>query len=405
MPGDQIRDQLTINYESSFELDFRKEYEQKAKNLNLDKPLFYFSILPKNFPPNLNEIYIKEERRWFRALLFKGYSFNSITSLYAELSKRDMISQVIGEHDVKEIRKVIEKNASIDEALVLKRLVDEIEREKANVLLPRFHWKGFSNQYHLWISNLMMGRAGNSYLDNKPVSKKVTYALSWTLFLVLFSLFLSYMIGILIGVFLANTSNKALKSFTERLLFGIYAIPLFWLATLLLVFFTTSEYGSITNIFPSVGLVPVDNGDPWYARIWNFGKQLILPCFCIVIHNLAFIGSLTKRNVEANKKLGFVMTSRAYGFSSRQILLKDVLPYSMIPLITSLSSAIPSAIGGSLVIEIIFNIPGMGRLLYNAILNYDWPVVFTVTIAIAVITISSYFLAEVLYRKVDPRIK
>lgn len=343
IPGDPVDARLGFGTDSSFELNYEVEYQRIKKDLKLNLPPFYFSILPANFPGPLN--------------------VSNLTQDEVQKKRSELLNQ-------------------------------------SKLYLPKFHWHGLNNQYHYWIFS-----PGNSIVDGKPVGDKISRSLVWTMFLVLVSVLLSYASGILIGLGLALVKSKRLKYLIETVLFGIYALPIFWLATLLLVFFTTKEYGAWTNIFPSVGLAPIDLGEAWYARVYQYGGQLILPGFVLLMHNLAFLATLTKRNIDKSKKMGFVQTSRAYGFSEKEILFKEVFPISLIPLITSLSSAIPSAIGGSLVIEIIFNIPGIGRLLYNAILNYDWPVVFPVVMMIAVFTFISFLLADVFYRVVDPRIQ
>ena len=426
VPGDQIRDLLAINHDSAYELDFRKEYINKAREFNFDKPLFYFSVLPSNFPKNINKHLLLEQKRWLKNFLFKGYNYedlenviNQIDDFFKRSSKEDIIffekeiSILFNSENKEELNRAIEKikskqnEATKDSTLMQTMLhIDKVDfRKSSSFLIPKIRVHGFNNQYHIWISNLLKGNPGVSNIDKRPVLTKINRALAWTIFLVLFSLILSYGFGILMGLFLAGLKNKRIVKIIENILFGIYAIPIFWLATLLLVFFTTNEYGWMTNIFPSVGLVPIDMGEPWFVRISNYGRQLILPCFCLVIHNMAFIGSLTKRNINARKKEGFVLTARAFGYTDKEILFREIFPHTLLPIITSITSAIPAALGGSLVLEIIFNIPGMGRLLFNSIKFYDWPVVFTIVLFIAGITIVSFLLADILYRFIDPRIK
>lgn len=420
VPGDTVIGLLDISSDSELSIDFKKEYKRKALELNFDKPLFYFSVLPSNFPKNLNETIQKEQRDLERKLLFEGYKYERIQSYQLRIEEiltaegNEVLNQNYRDGLLNEDEEIVNQSInSIKEDLRIRdRIYNQVTKARGELVegrrsfyFPKFVFHGFQNQYHIWISNLLAGDLGISYIDKKEVSAKIGRALVWTTFLVLFSLSLSYLMGILIGVALVYIRNKSIVKLIERILFALYSIPIFWLATLLLVFFTTKEYGAWTNIFPSVGLTPIDLGEAWYVKIGSYGKQLVLPCFCLVVHNLAYIGSLTKRNVSASSKLGHVLTAKAYGFNAREILKRDVLPHSLLPIITSVSSSIPSAIGGSLVIEIIFNIPGMGRLLYASIQNYDWPVVFSVTMIIALITIGSFLIAELVYRLVDPRIR
>lgn len=427
VPGDVVRSQLNLNFDSPYEIDYEKEYSKKAKELGVDKPAFYFALLPYNFPSDLYVTIPREDLITKRNLLFKGYPNAQVQTFYdlnrklrpLLLSTGDKTKSLkfintltIGidksewQNILLQIKNTYTDNEEVNQiAEELTAHIAMMEPSIPSLILPTFHWYGFNNQYHRWINGLIKGNPGISFQDGKKVSYKIGRALVWTLFLVFFTLLLSYGLGILLGVGLAGSRRKKWVNLAERILFGIYAIPVFWMATLLLVFFTTKEYGAWTKIFPSVGLTPLDVGQSWYKRIFEYGNQLILPCFVLVVHNLAFIGSLIKRNIKNYENFGFVQTAQAFGFTRRHILWRELFPHTLLPLITSISSAIPSAIGGALIIEIIFNIPGMGRLMYNSILNYDWPVTFAVVMMIALITVISFSLAEVFYRMADPRIQ
>jgi peptide/nickel transport system permease protein len=423
VPGDPVVGLKEIN-EGSYHLDYEKEYKQKATAFGLDLPTFYFSMVPRNFPKNLNEVMPYEKKNFTKALLFQGYQYNDILSYEAalelflddeaarEIRSNLKIDEIRSRTDLVLIQKELIENQEISgdrqdfvTLTELSKAIDKLVRNKTESTFPVFYWHGFKNQYHQWITSLLKGKPGNSRIDGKPVAKKISRALVWTVFLILTAIIFSYGLGIMLGLLLAGLEKQWLRRWIEKLFFGIYAIPVFWLATLLLVFFTTKEYGAWTNIFPSVGLVPIDTGAPWYSRLADFGKQLILPCFILVIHNLAFVSTLVKRNIESYKDSGFVLMARAYGFKKREILWREIFPHTLLPIITSITSAIPTAITGSLVIEIIFNIPGVGRLLFSSINLGDWPVVFAVVMLIALVTIISFFTAEILYRWADPRIK
>ena len=420
VPGDSIQSSLSTPDEEAFEMEFDAEYQRVYKNRNLDLPSFYFSLLPRNFPNDLQSILPIQKQKWLRGYLFEGYDFNGLSNLYTQLTEIEKLIvpdslatnyrldanklYAIKEMSLlkTEIIQLSEKYGGLDTALFQ---VGELNKTSPLNILPRLYWNGFKNQYHVWFSGFLKGDLGVSYIDQKSVWKKIKRSAAWTFFFVIFTLILSYSIGITLGILMNQLKEGFVNLILQRILFGIYAIPLFWLATLLLVFFTTSEYGKWTNIFPSVGLAPIDTGEPWLERILEYGKQLILPVFCLVLHNLAFLSTLTKRNLQREGKRPFILTSKSFGYRKSEILWRDILPHSLLPLITSLTSAIPAAFGGSLVIEIIFNIPGMGRLMYNGLIYNDWPLVFGVVMLIASLSILSFWLAEVLYRWADPRLR
>ena len=127
-------------------------------------------------------------------------------------------------------------------------------KRAGNRILPKLHWYGKQNQFHNWATQVIRFDFGNSIIDRRPVNVKIFEALKWTLFLNLISLILVYLIGIPIGAYSALYDTSPLEKVLSLLLFILYAIPVFWLATLLIVFFTSSEYGSFLNWFNHVGI-------------------------------------------------------------------------------------------------------------------------------------------------------
>lgn len=222
--------------------------------------------------------------------------------------------------------------------------------------------------------------------------------------MILMSLILTLFVGIPLGVFLASEKNSKKDKLISLLLYLLYSIPVFWLATIFVVFFTTNEYGSWTNLFPSILPLHFSQDDPFIVKFLSSFEYLILPVICIALHSIAYIARLTRSSVIDQLDLLYVRTARSKGLSSRKILWKHSFRNAMIPILSLLIAAIPASISGSLVIEVIFNIPGMGRLMYESVYGNDWPVLFGVVMLIGVFTVLVYLIGDIFYRVINPKI-
>ena len=225
-----------------------------------------------------------------------------------------------------------------------------------------------------------MGDWGSSLVDGKPIHSKILYALGWTIGLSFIALVLTYLITLILGRVIFS-----IRAFWALNLFKLlYAIPMFWLCTLMIIFFTTSSFGSWTNIFPAVRAF--DQSGIWWRDFLANIHLLILPIFCIILHDLAYTTRLLINNLQSEDYMPYGRVLQSKGLERGYIISRHLAPNAVIPLTIAVIMAIPGAVGGSLVIEMIFNIPGIGRLLYNAILSEDWNVVLATTLMIAIVT-------------------
>ena len=146
-------------------------------------------------------------------------------------------------------------------------------------------------------------------------------------------------------------------------------------------------------------------GDPFWPRFWQRLSHLILPVFCLTYASLAFIARQMRESILSVNRLDYIRTARAKGLSSQVILWKHAFRNAIFPLITMIALLFPAVIAGSVAIELIFNIPGMGLLVYDSIVAEDWPVVFTVLLLTAVMTMLGNLVADILYTFANPRVK
>lgn len=276
---------------------------------------------------------------------------------------------------------------------------DIIEQTKALYGLD----KPIPVQYGLWLGRLVRLDFGNSMKDQRPVMDKIGEALPVTLMFNLLSLFLVYLISIPVGVYSATHPGTKRDSALTVFLFILYSMPTFWVAMLLILFLGGGEY---LDWFPIHGL---QSGDAtslsWFARLLDRLWHMAMPLFCMTYGGLALLSRYMRAGMLDVQRQDYIRTARAYGFSERTVVWKYTMRNSLIAIVTLLGGLLPALIGGSIIIETIFSIPGMGRLAFEAVLSRDYPLIMgEVTIA-SLLTLAGLLLSDLLYVAVDPRIK
>lgn len=258
-------------------------------------------------------------------------------------------------------------------------------------------------RYVMWLGKLATFDFGTSYKDNRPVLTKITETLPVTLQLNLISILAIYLVAIPIGVYSATHQHTRADTAITLGLFVLYSLPSFWVAMLLMYYFCG---GAHFNWFPAAGVSSYDadalSGFAWLRdRIWH----LVLPVTCLCYNGLAGLSRYARAGLIETIRQDYVRTARAYGFSERTVIYRYALRNSLIPIITLLGGLIPSLIGGSVIIESIFSIPGMGRLAFEAILSRDYPLIMGILSITALLTLLGLIISDILYALVDPKIK
>ena len=266
---------------------------------------------------------------------------------------------------------------------------------------PVLHLNGFDNQYHYWMKDIFQGNFGKSIIDGKPAINKINQALKWTLFLLFWNIILTLVCSTLLGVYNGFNKGSIIDVLSDIVLTIIYALPLFWLATMALVFFTNPEYGMWW--FKSTGYWYSDESSFLKMAFGSFGN-FVLPLILLVLADCAYLSRMIRNGVIEELKEDYVQVARAKGMSELQIAKKHVLRNALTPSITLISGAIPNAIGGSLIIEVIFNIPGVGRLLLESIKLADWNIVFGIIILVSLITVVFFILGDLIVAKLNPKV-
>ena len=257
-------------------------------------------------------------------------------------------------------------------------------------------------QFGRWLGMVATLNFGNSYRDHRPVIDKIADALPITLTLNILTILIIYMVSIPLGVYTAIRPRGFADRFSALILFILYSLPSFWVAMMLIVIFGSGDY---LNWFPITGFVSMSAGTlPWYGWIGNVGWHIVLPVACLTYGGFAFLSRFARTSVLEVIKKDFIRTARAKGLSEWKVVTRHALRNSLIPLITLMGTLLPALLGGSVIIEQIFSIPGMGRLGFESVLARDYPTIMAIATVSAFLTLVSILITDIIYVIVDPRI-
>lgn len=256
--------------------------------------------------------------------------------------------------------------------------------------------------YFRWLNNLLHFNFGVSSKDHRSVMQKIGEALPITLTLNVITIFIVYFISIPLGIWSALRQSSIWDKVVMIKLFVLYALPEFWVATILLVFLAGGEHG---NFFPLTGYIS-DGAENlnWGSKILNIIWHLILPITVYVYGSFAFLSRFSRTNFLEVIRQDYVRTARAKGLPERSVIWKHAFRNSLIPMVTLSGTLLPALLGGSVIIEQIFSIPGMGMLSFEAVLSRDYNVIMGIATISAFLTLVSLLISDLLYVWVDPRI-
>ncbi len=438
-PGDPVETMLNQSVGgdgmSGEKLSSEKTYNAKRHELGFDLPLFYFTFTNATFPDTLHRISKKAHRDNLQRMSYEYGDWNNVSNYYhslrafenrlyeieivdktsSDLRKlKDAVNVLYINYSKEKTDATIQniefdlfKNKTISSFAAPKYydLINaythmQISKNVSNRYIPKIVWYGLENQYHNWISGFVVGDFGISFQDKRPVSSKIFDALKWSMILSILSIIIAYIIAIPLGVRSAVDKGKWSEKLITTGLFLLYSLPNFWIATMLIQFLGGGGLGW----FPTFGLGSLPENAPYWDRFFETAYHLILPLLCLTYASFAFISRQMRGGMLNVLEMDYIRTARAKGLKKKAVIWKHAFRNSLIPIITLFASIFPLAIGGSFIIEIIFSIPGMGQLTLKAIFARDYPIVFTVLMFTAILTLVGNLVADILYAYVDPRI-
>lgn len=261
--------------------------------------------------------------------------------------------------------------------------------------------KPLLTQYGHWLGHLAVFDFGTSFADGRKVTEKIAQSIPITILINGLSLLLILVMGIPAGVWGAVNQGKTGDKVLTVFLFAGFSIPTFWLALLLVSFF-----GVTLRVLPVSGISSVFYEDLGAAgKAMDVTRHLMLPVLVSSITGLASISSFVRNSMLDVLRQGYIRTARAKGLPERRVLYRHALKNALLPVVTILGLSLPGLLGGSVIFETVFSLPGMGRLFFNSVLSRDYPVIMGVLVLGAFLTLVGNFLADLGYRLVDPRIR
>ena len=439
VPGDPVEQMLNSNSEMGSAANAQaseKAYIEKRKQLGLDLPIFYFSLSNAAMPKNLYEIPKKFQRQNLERLIDKYGNWTEISAYYQSLRKLELtladtkkdstnadalitIKDKVQDLYLNYKENVIEaaftsiaQNLSTSSTLdavnsdfqIVKNNFEKGVKEKATPYkkyIPTVHWYGTQNQYHQWITKFMLGDFGISYQDQRPVKKVIWEAVRWTVLLSIISIILTYIIAIPLGIQSAANKDSTGDKTVSTLLFMLYSLPVFWVATLLIMFLGGGDF---LGWFPAYGVGDVSDSDSFMSVAWTLFYHLVLPMVCYTYGGLAFLYRQMRGAMINTLSQDYIRTARAKGLDEKTVLWKHAFKNSLLPIITLFANVFPLVISGAIIIESKFSIPGMGKTAIEAISARNYPMIYTIVMFSAILTMIGYLVADILYAVVDPRI-
>lgn len=256
-------------------------------------------------------------------------------------------------------------------------------------------------QYATWLVRLAKLDFGRSFGDDRPVVEKILERIPLTLTINILSLLFILIIAIPLGVSSAIKPNHAFDKIVTVFVFVGFALPTFWLALLLM-----NLFGIRLGWLPISGVKSLDFE---YFNLWqkivDLARHLTLPIFVSSIGGLAGICRYMRANMIEALNQPYIYTARAKGLPEQKVVYKHALRNAILPIVTILGLSIPGLLGGSVIFESIFALPGIGRLFYEAVMMRDYPLIMAEVVLGAVLTMLGNLIADISYAYVDPRIR
>ncbi|MGI5851528.1 MAG: ABC transporter permease [Clostridiaceae bacterium] len=250
-------------------------------------------------------------------------------------------------------------------------------------------------QYINYVKDILTGDWGDSLYYKTPVFDNIMKRMEPTILLMLYSTFLSVSIGIPFGIIAAKRRNSiADYSLTTISIFGT-SIPVFWLGIMMIYLF-----GVKMMWFPVQGYIPIEKGGLWKALY-----SLTMPSFALGFQHISSIARYTRSTMLDVMNNDYVRTARAKGLTETKVYYKHALKNSLAPVVTLVGFSMAGMLGGSVVTETVFNIPGMGKLAYDSLMRRDYTQEQAIILFVAIIFILTNILLDIIYKWLDPRIE
>ena len=260
--------------------------------------------------------------------------------------------------------------------------------------------KPFHEQLLIYLGQVLQGDLGLSFISRRPVLHEILERVPATLLLVGTSLIIAIVIGTTLGTLVAQRPGSLIDSILSSAAVALYSIPVFWLGLMLVLFF-----GVYLKWFPISGMYSLLIPKEGFDRVLDIAKHLVLPSIAL---SSVWIGQYLRLSITSVAEVyneHYIVTVKAIGFSSNTILLHYALRNALLPIVTIFGLQLGLALTGAVLTETVFSWPGLGRLIYDAILSRDTPIIMGAYIVMSICVALASLITDLLYAVLDPRVE
>ena len=258
----------------------------------------------------------------------------------------------------------------------------------------------FIEQLWRYLVQVGSGDLGVSFRSREPVFAEIMSRVPATLLLVGTSLGISVVLGTIIGAWIARHPGSALDSGVSALAVALFSVPVFWLGLMLVLLFAVQF-----QILPAMGMTSVDGPREGLGRMLDVAQHMVLPVLSLTTVSLGQYIRLSRSAVAEVLGESYITTVRAIGFPERTVLMHYALRNALLPVVTVLGLQLGLVLTGAVLTETVFSWPGLGRLIYDAILARDTPVIMGAFIVMSVTVALASLATDLVYAALDPRVK
>ena len=396
-------------------------YKQYLTRTGQDQPLFYFTLTSRaSLPDSIIQTIPEAAQRtlqqlaWYTGNWEEAYTFwRTLQELQQHTSPaklqaltpflRTIIITPDAQQRVMAAKAIMKSDTALPAARKLYHQALKLqEQHSLGFIIPSLRWHGTANQYHRWLKGVFHGDFGTSYRNNRSVTDIIIEASANTFWIIFISMLLTTLAALEISIKLMQPGYRKWRKAIMPVLFIIDSIPLFVLALLLLVLFASPAF---LQLFPVFGLGYSYGGQSWMEQISYTLPYLVLPILCLSLAHLPYLTNQFYNAIYEAGSMDYTRTAQAKGLPPALIIRKHLLRNALLPIITLLSDFLPGLIAGSVIIETIFAIPGVGRLLLTSVQARDYPLLVAIVLVVAIAKVISHLIADICYAYADPRIR
>jgi len=256
-------------------------------------------------------------------------------------------------------------------------------------------------QYLNWIARFVKLDFGKSFVDGRKVLDKIAERIPITLTINILSMLIIFVIAIPIGILSATKQYSLFDKLSTVFVFVGFSTPAFWLALLLMILF-----GVTMGILPISGIQSIDVSEMGpFDRLLDWIRHLILPVGISAFGGIAGLSRYSRSSMLEVIRQDYIKTARAKGLKESKVIFRHAFRNALMPIVTILGLSVPGLIGGGVIFETIFAIPGMGQLFYASTMARDYPTIMGILVIGAILTLFGNLIADISYALVDPRVR